>query len=53
MLLSVDGKYLKIRHGAQKLSEAVFCRPLNPQPFRVAMQKNAALNFCAPELSIY
>ncbi|MDM8539705.1 hypothetical protein QUF90_01320 [Desulfococcaceae bacterium HSG9] len=24
---SVDGKCLKIRHGAQKLSEAVFCRP--------------------------
>ena len=31
--LSVDGKCLKIRYGAQKLSEAIFCRPLNPQIF--------------------
>ncbi|MDM8556493.1 hypothetical protein QUF75_17345 [Desulfococcaceae bacterium HSG7] len=36
-----------------KIKRRVFCRPLNPQPFRVAMQKIASLDFCAPELSIY
>ncbi|MDM8555113.1 hypothetical protein QUF75_10320 [Desulfococcaceae bacterium HSG7] len=42
------------RHGAQKLSEAVFCRPLNQQASGAnRMQKIASLNFCAPKVSIY
>ncbi|MDM8540530.1 hypothetical protein QUF90_05530 [Desulfococcaceae bacterium HSG9] len=35
-----------------KIKRSGFLPTLNPQPFRVAMQKIAMLNFCAPEFSI-
>jgi hypothetical protein len=38
--ISVDGKCLKIRHGAQKLSAAVFCKGLNLQFFPAPDAKN-------------
>ncbi|MDM8556093.1 hypothetical protein QUF75_15320 [Desulfococcaceae bacterium HSG7] len=45
---------MKIRHGAQKLSEAVFCRcPESAILSGNRMQKIAALDFCTPELSIF
>ncbi|MDM8555319.1 hypothetical protein QUF75_11360 [Desulfococcaceae bacterium HSG7] len=50
--LSVDGKCLKIRHGAQKLSETVFCRSLNPLAFSITgCKKSLCLIFALLDFS--